>query len=152
VERVLVPEGRLVISGFNPVSLWGFHQKRVNTYRKLGFESHFLPQNGEFIGYWRLRDWLKLLSFEVEGGRFGCYRPAFGTQKWLNRFAWMEKAGDRWWPIFGSVYFLQAVKRVRGLRMMGPAWKRPQPRARAAVARVNSSSASLSNQRTVIQK
>jgi len=142
VERVLVPEGRLVISGLNPISLWGFHQKRINTYKKLGVDSFFLPQQGEFIGYWRLRDWLKLLSFEVEGGRFGCYRPAFRTQNWLNRFSWMDKAGDRWWPILGSVYFLQAVKRVRGMKMLGPLWKRPSTRARTAVASVNSTAVS----------
>jgi ubiquinone/menaquinone biosynthesis C-methylase UbiE len=28
VERVLVPEGRVVISGFNPASLWGLRQGR----------------------------------------------------------------------------------------------------------------------------
>ena len=141
VERVLVPEGRVVISGLNPVSLWGFCQKRVNAYRGLGLDSSFLPQEGDVIGYWRLRDWLKLLSFEVEGGRFGAYRPAFKTETWLNRFAWMDSAGDRWWPILGSVYFLLAVKRVRGMKMVGPVWKRPHARARSAVASVNSSSA-----------
>ena len=35
----------------------------------------------------------------------------------------MEKAGDRWWPIFGAVYMLSAVKRVRNVRLIGPAWK-----------------------------
>jgi SAM-dependent methyltransferase len=140
VERVLVPEGRIVISGLNPISLWGLHQKRVNTYRRLGMQSSFLPQKGDFIGYWRLRDWLKLLSFEVEGGRFGCYRPAFKTQTWLNRFSWMDKAGDRWWPIFGAVYFLVAVKRVRGMKMLGPVWKRPHGISAAAVPSINSSS------------
>ena len=140
VERVLVPEGKIVISGLNPISLWGLHQKRVNTYRRLGVQSSFLPQNGDFIGYWRLRDWLKLLSFEVEGGRFGCYRPAFKTHTWLNRFAWMDKAGDRWWPIFGSVYFLVAVKRVRGMKMLSPFWKRPHSVSAAAVPSINSSS------------
>jgi hypothetical protein len=34
----------------------------------------------------------------------------------------MEAAGDRWWPVAGSVYFLQAVKRVRGLRLIMPKW------------------------------
>jgi hypothetical protein len=37
----------------------------------------------------------------------------------------MEKAGDRWWPILGSVYTISAVKRVRGMRLIGPAWKKP---------------------------
>jgi hypothetical protein len=34
----------------------------------------------------------------------------------------MDAAGDRWWPIGGSVYFLQAVKRVRGMRVIMPRW------------------------------
>ena len=34
----------------------------------------------------------------------------------------MESAGDRWWPIGGGVYFLQAVKRVRGVRLIMPKW------------------------------
>ena len=45
----------------------------------------------------------------------------------------MEKAGDRWWPVFGSVYLLSAVKRVRGMRVIGPAWKRKEER-RVALA------------------
>ena len=69
--------------------------------------------------YRRLRDWLRLLSFEVEAGRFGCYRPPVASQKWLSRFAWMERAGERWWPVFGAAYFVVAVKRVRGMRLVG---------------------------------
>lgn len=123
VERVLVPEGRVVISGLNPASLWGMRQTRAHFYQRLGLHDLFLPQAGEFIGYWRLRDWLRLLSFEVESGRFGCYRPAMTSQQWLSRFEWMDKAGARWWPIFGAVYFLVAVKKVRGVRLIEPAWK-----------------------------
>lgn len=123
VERVLVPEGRVVISGLNPTSLWAMRQRRAHFYQRFGHSQLFLPEAGEFIGYWRLRDWLRLLNFEVESGRFGCYRPAFETDKWLSRFEWMDKAGSRWWPIFGAVYFLVAVKRVRGMRLLEPAWK-----------------------------
>jgi SAM-dependent methyltransferase len=122
-ERVLVPEGRVVISGFNPTSLWAMRQRRAHFYQRFGKSALFLPEAGDFIGYWRLRDWLRLLNFEVESGRFGCYRPAFETDKWLARCAWMDKAGGRWWPIFGAVYFLVAVKRVRGMRLLEPAWK-----------------------------
>ncbi|MES2412788.1 MAG: methyltransferase domain-containing protein [Pseudomonadota bacterium] len=134
VERVLVPEGRVVISGLNPTSLWSMRQTRAHLYRRLGGADLFLPEAGELIGYWRLRDWLRLLSFEVESGRFGCYRPAFTSQKWLGRFDWMDKAGARWWPIFGAVYFVVAVKRVQGVRMLEPAWKsRKAPAAAPAV-------------------
>ena len=122
VERVLVPEGRVVISGFNPISLWGLRQQRARLYYRLGFGNAFLPQK-ELIGYWRLRDWLRLLGFEVEVGRFGCYRPALSSEKWLQRFAWMDSAGDRWWPILGAVYFLVAVKRVHGMTLLSPSWR-----------------------------
>ncbi|MEI8327209.1 MAG: SAM-dependent methyltransferase, partial [Betaproteobacteria bacterium] len=77
----------------------------------------------QWIGYWRLRDWLRLLGFEVELHRFGCYRPALRSQAWLDRCAWMERVGARWWPILGSVYFIVAVKRVVGVRLLEPAWK-----------------------------
>ncbi|WP_411880306.1 class I SAM-dependent methyltransferase [Polaromonas sp. YR568] len=134
VSRVLVPEGRVVISGLNPTSLWGLRQRRAHLYRRLGYDNLYLPKTGEFIGYWRLRDWLRLLDFEVESGRFGCYRPALTSQAWLERFEWMDAAGARWWPIFGAVYFLAAVKRVRGVRLLEPAWKtRKAPAAAPAV-------------------
>ena len=137
VERVLVPEGRVVISGLNPTSLWSLRQRRAHIYQRFGSSDLFLPEAGEFIGYWRLRDWLRLLNFEVESGRFGCYRPAFETDKWLSRFEWMDKAGGRWWPIFGAVYFLVAVKRVRGMRLLEPAWKTRKSVATAPVAVAN---------------
>jgi len=122
VERVLVPEGRVMILGFNPSSLWGLRQRMGRGGQMMGLgrsSSLYLPRAGEFLGYRRLRDWLRLLSFEVEGGRFGCYRPPFSSQSWLDRMAWMERTGERWWPVLGAVYFLVAVKRVRGMRLVG---------------------------------
>ncbi len=122
VERVLVPEGRVVIVGFNPTSLWGLRQNLGRWRKRLAPNSPvglFLPSAGEFLRYRRLRDWLRLLSFEVEAGRFGCYRMPVASMKWLTRFAWMERVGERWWPVFGAVYFVVAVKRVRGMRLVG---------------------------------
>ena len=137
VERVLVPEGRVVISGLNPASLWGLRQRRAHFYRRFGAGELYLPEAGAAIGYWRMRDWLRLLGFEVEAGRFGCYRPAVSSEKWLQRFEWMDRAGDRWWPILGAVYFLVAVKRVRSMRLVGPAWKAVPSRAGAPVSVAN---------------
>jgi len=122
VERVLRPEGRVVILGFNPTSLWGLRQRLGHMRRGLGLgrgRHLFLPSEGEFIGYRRLRDWLRLLSFEVEAGRFGCYRPPVTSDRWLARYEWAERMGDRWWPVFGAVYSVTAVKRVRGMRLVG---------------------------------
>jgi len=139
VSRVLVPEGKVVISCLNPSSLWGLRQQRAHLYRRFGFGELYLPDAGEFIGYRRLRDWLRLLSFEVETSSFGCWRPAMKTEKWLERYAWMDRAGERWWPIFGSAYCIVAVKRVRGVKLIGPAWKRAASIATAPVPLANRS-------------
>jgi SAM-dependent methyltransferase len=127
VDRVLRPEGRLVVSGFNPVSLWGARQLAPRP-----LIAPFLPREGHFIGVPRLRDWCKLLSFELERARYGCWRPPCRTQLWLDRTRFLERAGDRWWPICGAVYMMAATKRVRAMRLIGPAWKaKPARRALA---------------------
>src|SRR5258706_9595741 len=76
-ERVLMPEGSIVISGFNPLSLWG-------AARALGRERRQAPWCGRFIGLLRLKDWLALLRFELTGGRFGCYPPPLFPGPWLD--------------------------------------------------------------------
>jgi len=130
IDRVLVPEGRVVISGFNPWSLWGAHE------RLPGLDPLVPVPAPLQVSLPRLKDWFKLLSFEMDRGRFGCYAPPSFTDAWLARWAFMEKAGDRWWPICGAVYVVSAVKRVAGATVMGPAWKRKRKavRRRAAVA------------------
>jgi SAM-dependent methyltransferase len=114
VARVLMPEAHVVISGFNPFSLWGL--------RRVFHRGREFPWRGRFLTLMRVKDWLALLGFEVIGGQMACYGPPSRQQKWLERFQFMESAGDRWWPISGGVYFLQAVKRVRGMRLIMPKW------------------------------
>ncbi|MCZ8395956.1 class I SAM-dependent methyltransferase [Achromobacter ruhlandii] len=132
VERVLVPEGRVVISGFNPWSMWGART------RMPGMEP-WLPQPpSSQVSLPRLKDWFKLLSLEVEQSHFGCYAPACRSEKWLQRWGFLESAGARWWSLGGgAVYLVSAVKRVAGMRIIGPAWKAKPKRARAASVVVN---------------
>ena len=123
VQRVLVHEGKVAIAGLNPISLWGLRQWRSHLYRGLGGGQPFLPQAGEFIGHWRLRDWLQLLQFELESVSFGCWRPAVRSPRRLARYAWMDRLGARWWPVFGAAYVMLAVKRTHGARLIGASWK-----------------------------
>ena len=128
VDRVLRPEGRLIVTGFNPVSLWGARQIALRPVLR-----PFLPRDGHFIGVPRLRDWCKLLGFEADRARYGCWRPPCRTQLWLDRTRFLESAGDRWWPICGAVYLVAATKRVRGMRLIGPAWKKSKARGALAL-------------------
>jgi len=89
------------------------------------------PWDLKFIGLLRLRDWLRVLGFELNGGKFGCYAPPFGEQLWLERFGFMESAGARWWPIAGGVYVVRAVKRTHGMRVITPTWRQEWARRRA---------------------
>lgn len=133
VERVLVPEGRVVIVGFNPASLWGLWHKAG----RLGVKSATVLPQGEFIAYWRLRDWLRLLGLEVETGCFGAYRPPLRSERMLERFVWMDEAGDRWWPVLGAVYFIVAVKRVKGMHLVGKIRRAKAKRHPASVVATN---------------
>ena len=126
VERILMPEAQVVIAGFNPFSLWGL---RRTLRRRRGF-----PWHGRFITLMRVKDWLALLGFEIIGGQMACYAPPARQEKWLERTKFMESAGDRWWPIGGGVYFLQAVKRVRGVRLIMPKWSDRLAPAKALAA------------------
>jgi SAM-dependent methyltransferase len=115
VERVLVPEGRLVLTGFNPVSLWGV--------RRLIQGKLFAPWSGNFLPLVRIKDWLALLELEPGGGAFMGYAPPFDRTDWIANCNFMESAGDRWWPLAAGVYGIEAVKRQRGMRLITPKWK-----------------------------
>jgi SAM-dependent methyltransferase len=125
VQRVLMPEGQVIISGFNPRSLWGVR----GLFGSLQEED--FPWRGNFIALPRLKDWLTLLDFEITEDRLCCYAPPFSQEKWLRRFHVMETVGSRWWRFSGGVYFLTAVKRVHGMRVIKPEWKEVRARRRS---------------------
>jgi len=108
VTRTIIPEGKLVIVGFNPWSLWG----GVNLFK---YKTTRVPWCANFISPVRLSDWLSLLDFEVEG----CESTFFGppaVNRWFNPYLeWLEIAGKRWWVQRGAVYTLVATKRMSTL-------------------------------------
>jgi len=115
-ERVLMPEGRLVLTGFNPISLWGVRRMIAGRFR--------VPWNGNFLPLPRIKDWLALLDLEADGGAFMAYAPPFDRREWMDNCAFMESVGDRWWPLAAGVYGIEAVKRQRGMRMIMPKWRK----------------------------
>jgi SAM-dependent methyltransferase len=115
MDRVMMPEGRIVITAFNPWSMWGIR-------RWMRADNQQFPWNGNFISLVRMKDWLSLLGFDVSAGKLACYVPPCTREQWLQRFQFLEPAGDRWWAIAGGVYILEAIKRVQGMRIITPAW------------------------------
>lgn len=127
VERILVPEGQVVITCFNPFSLWGLR-------RAFKRQRNQAPWAGRYISVPRLKDWFALLGFETRAGAFGCYAPPFDQAQWLQRYRFMEAAGDRWWPYAGAVYIMQAIKRQHGMRLITPLKNDRIARAKALVS------------------
>jgi SAM-dependent methyltransferase len=115
VDRILVPEGHVVLLGFNPASLWG-------VWRVLDTGRGRAAWRGEFISTDKVSQWLASLGFQVVSIRYGFYRPPLKRRGLLKKFAWMERLGAKWWPCCGGFYVLTAKKRVSTLTLIKPRW------------------------------
>lgn len=104
INQILIPEGCVVVSGFNRLSLWGAGGMWRRRYKRA-------PWSGRYCRPGQIQDWLSLLGYDVVGARQLAYGPAMQSEKWRNRFSFMEKAGDRWWPALGAAYVVVGRKR-----------------------------------------
>lgn len=123
--RVLVPEGYLLLTGFNPISVWGV--------KNLFSKEDTYPWHGHFFTLSRIKDWLALLGLEFVEAQFCCYEPPINDEKWLKRFAFADKIGSKWWPMMGGMYFIVAKKRVVNMTLLKPNWKQNSLKSRLAV-------------------
>ena len=117
-SRVLVPEGSLVILGFNPVSVIGL--RRVFRHR-----AEEAPWCGTYFGAGRLRDWLTLLGFDIVD-----QRPCFASTHVTRPGRPGRRSLVDWMPpALASARLILAKKRVNAMLAMRSRW---QPRRRLA--------------------
>jgi SAM-dependent methyltransferase len=116
VERVLIPEGHVILLAFNPWSLWGARR------HMLPWQRHTAPWCARFLSTTRLKDWLALLGFEVQTVQGYFYRPPFKHDSLLQRPGVWERAGQRCWPVLGASNLLVARKRVTTITPIRPRW------------------------------
>jgi SAM-dependent methyltransferase len=112
VERVLIPEGYIIILGFNPLSFWG-------AWRWLFTRRDTVPWCGQFLSQLRIKDWLALLSFKVEKSKTFFFLLPF--RKKISFLKKISFTGN-----FGAVYVLVAKKRVATLTLLKSKWH-PSP-------------------------
>ncbi len=114
--RVLVPEGYVILTIFNPMSFWGLKKRmmKVKSY----------PWHGQFFSLSRIKDWLALLGLECVDAQFFSHELPINNEKWLKRFSFIEKLGRKWWPMMGGQYVIVAKKRVVNITLLKPKWKR----------------------------
>lgn len=127
VERVLIPEGRVIVIGFNPYSLWGL-------WRLVARWRGAIPWCGHFLSYPRLNDWLTLMGFDIERMDVMEFQPPTRS----GRFEAVDRLGRRVWPMLAGVYMVRAVKRVSRVTPVRQRWSRLRvlgPRAIEPTAR-----------------
>lgn len=122
VERVLIPEGRVIVIGFNPFSLWGL-------WRLFGRWRGMIPWCGHFLSYPRLLDWLTLMGFGIERQDVMEFRPPTRS----GRFDMIERLGRKLWPMLAGVYMVRAVKRVSRVTPVRQNWVRLRVRGPRAI-------------------
>jgi SAM-dependent methyltransferase len=116
VERILIPEGRVIVIGFNPLSLWGL--RRFWPGRRKG-----VPWNARFIAVRRMHDWLRLFGFDIELTHRLMFRPPFRREGLMRKLTFVEGLGARFFQPLAGVYVIRAVKRVVRLTPIEPSWR-----------------------------
>lgn len=107
-DRVLAGDGKLVILAFAPWSPWGL---RAATTR-----AGYPPGLRRLISERRLRDWLRLLGYDIGEAR-----------RYLHELPWGEPAAvtlrtrrSWWYPLPGGAVVLKARKRLHSLTPLRP--------------------------------
>jgi SAM-dependent methyltransferase len=115
IDRCLVAEGHLIVTGFNPWGWWGL-RKLITGWRNR------VPWRLRFISLLRLKDWLSLLGFDTIETRYLFPRPpwSYGGGAAADVFDRLHR--DSWPPLAAS-YLLVARKRVATLTPVKPRWR-----------------------------
>jgi len=124
VDRVLRPNGQVVILGFKPGGLWGL--------RRLIPGAGMPPGADHLISERRLRDWLQLLDMRIHSSLRYFFRWPLPGNKARGASKW-ERRGQVWWPELSACYMLTAQKRVGTLTPVRPLWRR-KPKVVAGLA------------------
>ena len=117
IQRVLTPQGQLIIVGFNPHSLLGFGT------RLRGISRKSLWHGRKGVSQSRLTDWLHLLGCEIQDTvRLGAV-PLAGRgalRRWLMR---LDGWSNRHNLPGGGLYIVHAIKQVSGIHRPRRQWQ-----------------------------
>jgi SAM-dependent methyltransferase len=122
VQRVLAPQGHIIIIGFNPLSLWWSAALVRRRLAQSPFR-HAAPMTVH-----RLRDWLRLLGSRVESVSYTSATPPVGGERVRSALARLDGFATRHNWILGGVYALHAHKQVSTLTPTRLRWKRQMGR------------------------
>lgn len=115
-NRVLIPNGYLVITGFNPFSLVGLNQF-------IPYRRNQTPWNERLFSPMRVKDWLHLMGFEIQLDQRFLHSTLSGQIVPGPLRSHWESIAARYFPSFGSVYVIVAKKRLLPLTPIKAKWQ-----------------------------
>ncbi len=113
--RILIPEGKLVIIDFNPISLWGLRHFFQSWLEKIPFRGHFYTAR-------RIDDWMRLLGFDQERYFRVGYFPPIQKESITRHMSWMEKGARKWLPFLGALNLMVYTKNISPLTPVRHRW------------------------------
>lgn len=113
--RILIPEGKLVIVDFNPVSLWGLRHCLQSWLEHVPFKGHLFTAR-------RLDDWMRLLGFEQNRLYRVGYQPPIQKPRLMRHLSWLEKGMRNWMPLFGTLNLMVYSKSVSPMTPVRHRW------------------------------
>lgn len=116
IDRVLVPEGKLVIVEMNPFSFWGLRH-----YLQGWLET--VPWAGKIYSRQRLTDWLTILGFKKIDMLRVHYDMPLSSDAVYSMTNWLSKALKRWLPFSSAVNVLIYEKSITPLTPIKPFWQ-----------------------------
>jgi len=115
-NRVIIPNGYLIITGFNPLSLAGLN-------RAIPYRRKQNPWNEHFFSPMRVKDWLHLMGFEILTDERFLHSSLAGTMSEHVLAKVWRKFASNYLTSLGSVYIIIAKKRVLPLTPIKPKWQ-----------------------------
>ncbi|WP_438862570.1 methyltransferase domain-containing protein [Neptunicella sp.] len=115
INYAIIPNGHLVISGFNPFSFAGIG-------RLLPFKGDSVLHQARFFSAGRIKDWLQLLGFEILSDQRMLHSEILFERQSMPSSSW-QMFGEKYLPLLGSIYVITAKKRESTLTMIKPKWK-----------------------------
>lgn len=114
--RILRADGHLVISMFNPYSLWGM-------WGGIAKHTSAMPWRANFMAKPKLKDWLALLGFDIMQINYFGFNLPVNKSNYSTNLSMFERCGQKLELPFGAAYLIEAAKRVIPLTPAAPLWR-----------------------------
>lgn len=110
-HRALIPEGRILLFGFNPFSLWGLN-------KLLRRKQAILPWGCQFQPASKIRKELLHLGFDIIDQDYFLFQPPMKDIKIMEKLGFLNQLSHLGLKGLSGIYFIEAQKKVTGVKAL----------------------------------